>query len=126
MPLHATNLDDDIVFVTAVDAITFTEMMEMLAHIYQGASPLRILWDFREGTAVNLKYDHLVAMADYVSKFSEKRKRGKTALVILRDVDYGIFRTLATFKDIKEIPFILQAFHDYDEALRWLKSGEPF
>ena len=126
MPIQTTQLDDDLVLCTAIDAITFAELMEVLKQFYEDDPPLNILWDLRQGTAVNLTYDHLGLIVDYVAKFSEKRKRGKTAFVVLRDVDYGIFRTMDTFADLKEVPLTLQAFHDYDEALQWLKNENAF
>lgn len=124
MPIVHTYSGNEITIFTIIAEVTFADIMATLETIYKRNPTPNIMWDIREGTAVNLTYDHLTAIADYIVKVSEKRRGGKTALVALHDAEYGVSRTLDTLAKIKEIPFAIEVFRDYKAALNWLESEE--
>jgi hypothetical protein len=122
MPIHCAYSDNDLTIFTVVGEISFADVMVTLETTYNDNPTLNILWDIRQGTAANITYEHLVAIADFIVKVSGKRRGGKTALVALHDAEYGVSRTLETLASIKEIPFAMQVFREYAEACAWLQG----
>ena len=122
MPIHRTYFDKNLTIFVVHDEATYEEVMVALEVLYVNHPTLNVLWDIRQGTMVKLPYEKLLEIAEYVSRFSDKRSGGKTALVTSKPVDYGIARIFNTLAEIKEVPFIHRVFYDYDEAIAWLRG----
>lgn len=122
MPILVDQTENDLTIFTVIGDALFAEVMDMLERIYRKNPTLNNLWDLRQGSAINLTYDHLVSIVEYIAKVAGKRKGGKTALVSPRDVDYGILRTIDAFGELNQLPFLIQVFRDFDEAIIWISS----
>lgn len=97
--------------------------MATLETFYAENPTLDILWDVRQGSVAKLSFNNVRTIAENVMKLSKKQHRRKTAIVTPEDVDYGIGRIFDAFAKIKEAPFAVRVFHNYDEAMAWLKAN---
>ena len=103
-------------------SVSVEDALEASRTIDASASPLRDaprLWDARavgEGPTVGSKdLRGLAAGPD------AKEARGRVAVVVRRDVDFGLARMYEAY--VAESPAELRVFREYSEAVAWLVSG---
>ena len=85
---------------------------------------MNALWDFRKGSMAQLLSGDLERIADNAVLHSEKRAGGKTAIVVSRDLEYGLARVLDTLRDIRKLPYQIEVFRSVEEANQWLDEEE--
>ena len=56
------------------------------------------------------------------SAFVFDSKGGKTAIVALKDLDFGMTRMLMTFAEMKDLPVVAEVFRSFDNAIEWLNE----
>lgn len=78
-----------------------------------------VLWDLREGSAVELRTDELVAAALTARSYGSSRGHGRTALLVESAVDFGLARVAQAY--LQELPREVEVFTTYDEAITWLR-----
>ncbi len=66
----------------------------------------------------------LERIADYAMLHSEKRAGGKSAIIVSRDLEYGLSRVLDTLSDIRKVTVQLEIFRSVEEANQWLDEEE--
>ncbi len=109
---------------TVIGEISFEEVMSTLKQYWEGQPTMFLLWDFRKGSMAQLSYVDLERIVDYVTFHSEKRASGKTAIVVSRDLEYGLSRILDTLRDIRKVHSQLGVFRSVEEANQWLDEEE--
>jgi hypothetical protein len=103
---------------------SFEETLEVLKPFYEKHPTKNLLWDFRNASFETLSSKNLEAIADYVKQHGEVRAGGKTAFVVSKDLEYGLFRMIETFGEIRKIPIYTEVFRSMDEAVHWLEEDE--
>lgn len=78
------------------------------------------IWDFRDADMTAFKGHSLTSLSLFVGRNLDRLAK-RTALVISRDVDYGIGRMWQTFAEQKA-PQERHLFRNIDEAYNWLSS----
>jgi hypothetical protein len=53
-------------------------------------------------------------------KYAHLRKGGRSALVLSKDVGYGIGRMYGALSEIENIPYEIRSFRDIKDAREWL------
>ncbi len=109
---------------TVIGEISFEEVMSTLKQYWEGQPTMFLLWDFRKGSMAQLSYVDLERIVDYVTFHSEKRAGGKSAVVVSRDLEYGLARVLDTLRDIRKVHSQLGVFRSVEEANQWLDEEE--
>ncbi len=84
---------------------SFEKLREVIKPFYEKHPTKNLLWDFRNASFETLSSKNLESFADYVKQHGEVRAGGKTAFVVSKDLEYGIFRMTETFSEIRKIPF---------------------
>jgi hypothetical protein len=79
------------------------------------------LWDLREADLAVFKQQHVEKIKNTVVHFWESSSSMKSALVVSRDVEFGLSR-MYELKTSDEVPTDIITFRDYDKALEWLKK----
>ncbi len=123
MSIHRTYVDKNLTIFAVIGEVTCQELMTTLKTFYTDSPTLDILWDVRQGTVSKLSYNDIRIVVESVVEFTKKSRRRKTAIVISRDVDYGIGRIFGTFAEIKEVSLTVRVFREYDEAMTWLSGA---
>ncbi len=116
--------DKQLTTYTVIGEISFEEVMSTLKQFLEGQPTMNVLWDFRKGSMAQLTSGDLERIADYAMLHSEKRAGGKTAVVVSRDLEYGLARVLDTLRDIRKLPYQLEIFRSVEEANQWLDEEE--
>ncbi len=92
-------------------------ILALLAHpAYVGG--MNELWDFRNAHIARIQASDLMALARFVALHLERLGK-RTAIVVGRDVDYGVARMWEGYAE-QAAPQERRVFRDRDEAMAWL------
>ncbi len=118
----------DLTIHTVTGDLSVQDVCDELDYYYSGHFTMLILWDVTRADLSSWQKDDIIYLARKVKKYSHLRRDGKTAIVLLRDVDFGISRMYQTYADVEKIDFEINVFRDVNEAKQWLgvpiTSGE--
>ena len=103
--------------------LTPADLYDCLAHYFGGSVTLSTLWDITEADLPSATVDEICNLAQYVSKLSDARKGGRTAIISNHDLGFGMSRMLGTFYEMENVPFEIQVFRRLNEARAWIGVG---
>ena len=110
---------------TATGAPSFEEGMEAFKSFYEKHPTKNLLWDLRSASLHNLSYRDMEFLVDYAKQHSEVRvAEGKTAIIVSKDLEYGISRMAQTLTEIKNFPFKVEIFRSIEIAIQWFDKDE--
>lgn len=105
---------------TVLGPLDLKDVSEELDRYYSGYITKLTLWDLtREGQHLWQK-EHIIALVKKMKDHSYLREGGKTAIVVYKDLDFGLSRMVQTYADIQNIAFEIAVFRDIDKAKEWL------
>jgi len=87
---------------------------------YRGKITKNTLWDFTKADMSKITTGEYRDIANVAAKFAHLREGGKAALVLPKDLSYGLGRMFETFSEIENIPYEIRSFRGIDEAREWL------
>jgi len=123
MPItYDIDRSQDLTTFTLSDEVTFEDMMAVLALYGKEGPTIYELYDARTLAGKRLAFEEMNKLAGYLARFSEKRPSGsKTAIVVAKDVDFGLSRMIQILTETTTI-YDIQGFRDMDEARQWLAA----
>lgn len=101
-------------------------LIEKLKDIYENPDykpDMNVLWDIREAIISSFFSADVQAVRDFVSKHWGTGGKSRAALVVSKDVDFGLARMYQILSESKTLSPV-QVFRDFDEALNWAKYGK--
>lgn len=81
---------------------------------------LNVIWVFNESDVSDITSSDLRRILFHTKKYAHSRSGGKTALVVSKDLGYGLARIFETFVDYEPFPFEVRSFRSMNEAKEWL------
>jgi hypothetical protein len=105
-------------------ALTLNELMAKLEEVYSEPDftpEMNVIWDLREADLALFTTADIRKVRNYVSKHWGTGKGNRAALVVLRDLDFGLSRMYEFFLESRTSSEV-QVFRDYDKALEWITS----
>ena len=125
MPVK-TKVDHDkqLTIHTVTGEPSFQEGMATFKKFYEGNPTQNVLWDFRKASLARISSKQTEAIIDYIKHHAEKRVGGKTAILVSRDLEYGMSRMVQALTKIKDIPLKTEIFRSIEEAIQWLSKDE--
>ena len=100
------------------------EILSVLQEFYTHNPTKFIIWDLNDASASQVKQEDIDRIADFVLRYSSTRAGGKTAIVALRDLEFGIGRVFDILGDIKEVEFEIKVFRKLSDAADWIGMKE--
>ncbi len=110
----------DLTIVTVKGLITAADLLDWGNRYYQGKITPLILWDVTQADLSTLQADQLNDIAENMSRISEARRGGKTAFVYSKPLEYGIGRMFQAYSEMQRMPFEVQSFQNFEDAMAWL------
>ena len=104
--------------------IDVDQLKEMLSALYEspGYDPdMNALWDLRTADFTSVKNEQIASLTGMVEKYWAKEGQGKAALIVTRDLDFGLSRMYEMLLSGSS-PDKVMVFRDYDEAEKWLRD----
>lgn len=101
--------------------ITFADIETELTSCFGQAGWTRhSLWDLRDACLTLLSAEEVRTLAQYAVIHARKHAEVKNAWVAVSNEDYGLCRMSEMLAD--GVGLSLAVFHDYDQALRWIRE----
>ena len=76
-----------------------------------------VLWNFTNGSNVNLSTDEMTRIAAMVKKHAIHKK---TAYVGPADLEFGLLRMYESYALIQSVPPVMKVFRDRTDAIKWI------
>lgn len=106
------------------DQISIDEVMEVLKQFYELSNQpptLNILWDIHDlDTITTLMDEDINRVVTYLSKHTQKRIGGKTAIVARAEIEYELSRRYEFFTQLKGLSVATRVFRTLGEAMIWI------
>lgn len=126
MPYEVTVDDATGVVIVAVEGMLgFEEVCQGIRNVLETpglSNDVRVLWDFRCGSAAGLDAENLRAIARFEAERRPRRTHFRLAFLVGRDIDFGLARMVGVFSEDEAIE--QRVFRDHDEAWSWV-LGAP-
>jgi hypothetical protein len=107
---------------TVQGALEKDSLLENLQKVYSGADfdeNMNAIWDLREADLTPFSYAQIEEIGEYVGKQWGIEGQSKAAIVVSRDVDYGLTHILKMLLEARS-SIKIRTFRDYQEALVWV------
>ena len=116
--------DKQLTIHTVTGEPSFEEGMAAFKQFWEGKPTQNVLWDFRKASLTRLSSKETEAMIDYIRQHAKKRAGGKTAILVSKDLEYGISRMAQTLTEIKKFSFKVEIFRSIEIAIQWFDKDE--
>jgi hypothetical protein len=103
--------------------LTLDALQNKLREIYEEPDynpDMDVLWDLREADLSSFEADDVDKLSDMVSKFWGTEGKSRAALVVSKDLDYGLSRMYEMLLE-NRISSIVRIFREIDAALEWIE-----
>jgi hypothetical protein len=111
----------DLTVVIATGKITAGDMFAA-AQKYLADNPTgKVLWNFMEADGAHIKSEDFRNLHIKISRLPNIQKNKKIALVVSRDVGYGLSRLSAIYAEQAGIKAEFNVFRSLEEAMKWLE-----
>jgi len=107
---------------TVTGSPSFEESMTAFRQFYEGELTQKVLWDFRNASLDEISSNHIERILNYVQQHAEKRAGGKTAILVSKELEYGLSRMIQTLSEFKSIPLEVEIFRSIEAAFEWLEA----
>lgn len=104
---------------TVSGPIRLDDLRDTLGELYTGNTPeppVRFLWDLRDAE-LNWSADDIKQFSEWVRR-NRQPGEGKTAVVVSRDLHFGLARMYEVFSSDLPVEFVV--FRDLDAAAAWV------
>ena len=117
-----TKIDEekDLTIQMVVGPVSLQDACDELDRYYAGPFTKLILWDLTRAGISSYKTEHIIALVRKVKQYHHLRKGGKTAMVISKDLNYGLTRMYQAHAEGEELDFEIRVFRDMEKAKEWL------
>ena len=109
---------------TVSGILTCEEIIHALEDFFKHGCTPDLLWDFTDAHPSGITQSEMEQIIIVAKSYAHLRKNGRTALVVNRDLSFGLSRMYETLSEVKEHPIHHRVFRDMDKALAWLTSDE--
>lgn len=126
MAIIETRYDFDRAFasIEITGSLSTDEAIAAIEAFYAQKVPQLLLIDFSETDISQISEVHLFEIAKAVGKHANRRRGGKTAMVVPTDLKYGMGRMLEAFYESEVSTIDARSFRALDEARQWLGITE--
>ena len=100
--------------------IKVRHLRKVLQRQYLGGPTLHSLWDLRQGSMNKVTSADLAEIIEMIKPAAKGRLGGKTALVALNGVNFGLGRAAMSHGETKGLPFTIKLFRDISQAMAWI------
>jgi len=104
--------------------LTCEDIIHSLEEFFKHGVTPHLLWDFTSADLSGITQKDMEEIITVAKSYAHLRKNGKTALLVPKDLSFGLSRMYETLSEIREHPILHRLFRDMGKAMAWLESGE--
>ena len=116
--------DIDLTVFTVKGKVTFDDILDQTRSFFSGKPTKLVVWDFTLGTAVSISNQEIKEIAKQGALILARIERGKCAIVVPKDFEYGMFRVFQVLSEMEKFPFEVAIYRDINAAQKWLRHGQ--
>lgn len=105
-----------------IEVLKLKESLEQYYKTDQYDPSMNSLWDLREANFNNVQTQEVNTLAEMVSRLWGKSSNSKSALVVSKDLAFGISRMYEILLSTLNSPKTVAVFKSMDEAKSWLET----
>ncbi|MHC4718227.1 MAG: hypothetical protein ACYS5V_14740 [Planctomycetota bacterium] len=117
--------EHDLTVHTVTGQVAADQILEQLGRYAAAGGTKLVLWDLTAGTLAAIPGEGLRDVLRKAGEYGRQRTRGKTAVAVSRDIDFGLGRMLEVFSELEESPREIKCFRGVDAAREWLGVSGP-
>jgi len=122
--IHPSLLNDELIIITIEGTIIYDKFKSTNKRFYDNPSKYLLL-DFRLTDLSFISQEQFHSLMDDIRLNAHKRPIGsKTALLVSRDLEFGISRMVQIYAEMHEIKIEFEIFKDYQDAMNWFKPPD--
>jgi len=118
------DIDRDLTIHIAKGFITDEQMFEVQEAFYKDKPTKLELWDMSEADISLVSIQGMRRFVELDARLGLERGRGKSAVVVLKTLQFGLARMAETFAELANLPFQFKIFKTVDAAMEWLTESE--
>ncbi len=84
---------------------------------------MTIIWDLRQADASGIYEEDVIRIVSFFARQNDNRKDYRAALVVSRDLEFGLARVYGVYAETESLPAEIKAFRSYEEALEWATAS---
>ncbi len=112
--------ENQITIFTVSGEFFFDQIVDVVKQFYLSEFTLNIIFDLNKADMSALTAGQMEEIVKGAKEYAHLREGGKTALIMSRDLNYGIARMFETYCEIKGHPIAYNVFKNIDEAMTWI------
>ena len=112
---------NDLTINTANGPISIDDIVAAITAYLRGETTGKVLWNFMQADGATIVSEDLIHLQDVVRQIAPTAKRRKVAIVVSRDLGFGLSRMAESRAEIAEINADYYITRRLEEALAWLE-----
>jgi len=114
--------DNDLTILTASGTITASGIYSAVKKYLADKPSTRLLFDLADADGSDISGDDFRTLHMKISKLPNTSESKKVAVVVSRDLGYGLSRLSATYAQLSGIEAEHRIFRCVEDAMRWLEK----
>jgi hypothetical protein len=119
---HSDEAKDLTVFKVSGE-LNFEAVMPFVKAFYDGTPTRHVVWDMTDVSEADFSSEQVEQIAGLPSRFQGKRAEGKTALVVKKDILFGLSRMFEIHSNVRQAPFPIGVFRNLEDAYKWIEES---
>jgi len=112
---------NDLTINTAYGPTSIDEIIAAIKTYLSGENTGKVLWNFMQADGAAIVSDDLIHLQDVVRRIAPTGKRRKVAIVVSRDLGFGLSRMAESRAEMADINADYYVTRRLEEALAWLE-----
>ena len=114
------NREKDLSIFTTTESYSIQDVCEVLDRYYSGPVTSLVLWDSTRLDLSSWQRDDILTAVRKSKEYSHLRAGGKSALVMPRDLHFGLGKMFQAYSEIDNLQIEVEVFRNIEEAIAWL------
>ncbi len=114
------NRDADLTLHSIEGDITWEDIVVTIEEYYLGQPTTFVIWDYTGAGPSHCSEENIRSIAQTAGQYAQSRAGGKTALVLPKDLQFGVGRVFESYAELADMPVTVRSFRLMAEAAAWL------
>ncbi len=112
--------DHELTINTAEGPLVIDDIIAAVTKYLEDESTLKVLWDFRRADGATIQLEDLIQLQDIVRRKAAGKAKRQVAIVVARDLGFGISRMAGSQAEIAGIQVEYFVTRSLEDAMAWL------
>ena len=114
------NQEKDLSTFTTAESFSVQDVCDALDRYYSGPVTSLLLWDATRLNSSSWQRDDILTAVRKTKEYSHLRAGGKSALVMPRDLHFGLAKMYQAYSEVHNLKIEIEVFRNIGDARHWL------